>query len=155
MIFRMHGDDGEVAATGFVRPMAAGRYVLPKSGADRRRAARVEHLASVVLSRPTGASAGVQTSVMLRDYSRTGMGVLHRRPLGLAERYVLRAGDGSAAVGCEVVRCLPAGPVAPVGGEWFVAGLEFLGPVTAELLRQWLAFAAPVGMLPERWDGMG
>ena len=165
MIWSMHGgdDDGElVAAGGSVRPYEAAAVLTP-SAADRRRSPRVEHRASVMLSRWTGKPGGVPTPVLLRDYSRTGLGVLHRRPLGLSERYVLRVGEGSGGrplsdpcvIACEVVRCQSAAPVVSAGSEWFMAGLEFLGPVSADLLRQWLAFAAPAGMTPERWDGMG
>src|SRR3954451_16872747 len=110
MIWRMHGgggDGGPVGAGGLARPRG-GAVTLAAAAADGRRAPRVEHQASVVLSRWTGRPGGVPTPVLLRDYSRTGLGVLHRRPLGLSERYVLRVGDetgGKIAADPSVIAC--------------------------------------------------
>src|SRR5947208_8000649 len=85
MIWSMHGREGEwMGAGGSGRPVGLIPPLLAAAPADRRRAPRVEHRASVVLSRWTGKPGGVPTPVLLRDYSRMGLAVMNRRPLGLS-----------------------------------------------------------------------
>lgn len=79
-------------------------YVEP----DRRRACRVEHKVPTRLAR--WQRSGSPLEVVIEDFSTTGVGLTHREPLKLGERFLLevpRRGQAAAWLVLRVVRCVP------------------------------------------------
>lgn len=104
------------------------------AGSEKRRSARIEVKANVQLGTLRGVSVAAIFSVLTRDISQTGIGLLLAQPLAQGEKFLLelpRSKHGRVLIVTQAMhnRVMANGI--------FAIGAEFLAPAPAELIRQW------------------
>ncbi len=98
------------------------------SGADRRTAERNEYHAPLVIYPFHDEILGEPITLLLQDFSVTGLGALHTRPMLAGEEFLLRLPRGKArpvSVICSVAHCRP------LEGGMFRIGAEFARVLTS------------------------
>ena len=99
-----------------------------QSGADRRAADRNEHHAPLVIFPFHEEILGEPVTLMLQDFSVTGLGALHTRPMTPGDEFLLRLPRGNGrpvSVICSVAHCRP------LEGAMFRIGAEFIRLLSA------------------------
>ena len=106
-------------------------------GSEKRRSARIDVKANVQIGTLRGAGIEQVFSVLTRDISQTGIGLLIARPLAQGEKFLLELPRSHQA---KVLVVATTSHSRILANGIFALGAEFLAPAPAELLRQWQDF---------------
>ena len=109
------------------------------AGSEKRRSARIEVKANVQVGTLRGVNVAQIFSVLTRDISQTGIGLLVAQPLADGEKFLLELPKAKSG---KVLVVTAAMHNRVMANGIFAIGAEFIAPAPAELIREWEDYRA-------------